>query len=241
MPEAVVLLHGFGGTRHTWDGVAARLDAERYRPLAIDLPGHGDAAGERPITFASCVARVLAEAPARFTLCGYSMGGRIALHAALAAPQRVARLVLVSSHAGVEDALARHERRRADHALAAELESVPLDRFTERWSAQPLFAEDPPEVKRLAREEQRRNRPEALAAALRGVGAGEMQPLWGRLGELAMPVDVLVGERDATYQALGRELVARLPRGRLRLLAGGHRLALESPAELAGALEDGDA
>ena len=96
MPETVVLLHGFGGTRRTWDGVAALLDAERYRPLALDLPGHGEAAAERPLTFERCVSSVLAAAPERFVLCGYSMGGRIALHVALAAPGRVARLLLVA-------------------------------------------------------------------------------------------------------------------------------------------------
>ena len=56
MPESVVLLHGFGGTHRAWDGVIAALDRERYRPLALDLPGHGSAAdAERPITFAGCV------------------------------------------------------------------------------------------------------------------------------------------------------------------------------------------
>jgi pimeloyl-ACP methyl ester carboxylesterase len=93
VPETVVLLHGFGGTRRTWDGVAARLERERYRPLALELPGHGQAADERPITFAGCAERVLARAPERFTLCGYSMGGRVALHTALAAPGRISRLV----------------------------------------------------------------------------------------------------------------------------------------------------
>ena len=49
MRQCVVLLHGFSGTRHAWDGVVAELDRERYRPLALDLPGHGDAASsERP-------------------------------------------------------------------------------------------------------------------------------------------------------------------------------------------------
>jgi len=57
VPESVVLLHGFSGTRHAWDGVAALLDPERYRPLAFDLPGHGDASAFEPaITFAGCAA-----------------------------------------------------------------------------------------------------------------------------------------------------------------------------------------
>ena len=42
MPETVVLLHGFGGTHRAWDGVIERLPPERYRPLALDLPGHGE-------------------------------------------------------------------------------------------------------------------------------------------------------------------------------------------------------
>ena len=77
------------------------LDPERYRPLALDLPGHGEAADARgPITFAGCVEQVLARGPERFALCGYSLGGRVALHVALAAPERVSRLVLIVRQPG---------------------------------------------------------------------------------------------------------------------------------------------
>ena len=142
--ESVVLLHGFSGTRRAWDGVIALLDRERYRPLALDLPGHGeDAAAEHPITFAGCVAAVLAAAPERFALCGYSMGGRIALHVALAAPERVRRLVLVSTSAGIEQPAQRAARREADAELARQLEQEPFEDFIERWRTQPLFAHEP--------------------------------------------------------------------------------------------------
>jgi len=238
VPETVVLLHGFGGTHRMWDGVAERLDAERYSPLALDLPGHGEAAeAERPITFAGCVEHVLARAPALFTLGGYSLGGRVALHVALAAPQRVARLVLIASSAGIDDDAERAERRCADAELAARLERGRFEEFIERWGRQELFADDPPDVRRLAEEDQRRNRPTALAAVLRGIGAGEMDPLWGRLAELEMPAAVVVGDRDAKFQVLGRRLVALLGDAELALVAGGHRLALENPAEVARALE----
>jgi 2-succinyl-6-hydroxy-2,4-cyclohexadiene-1-carboxylate synthase len=240
MPESVVLLHGFSGTHRAWDGVIAALDRERYRPLALDLPGHGEAAdAERPITFAGCVADVLACSPGRFTLCGYSMGGRIALHVALAAPERVGRLVLVSCSAGISDDAERAQRLRADNALADQLERIPFEEFIERWRAQPLFAADPPDVGALAREDQRRNHPDALAAVLRGIGAGEMRPLWNRLGELGMPVTVLVGERDAKFRALGARMVELLPDAELLVLAGGHGLALENPRDVAHALAAG--
>jgi 2-succinyl-6-hydroxy-2,4-cyclohexadiene-1-carboxylate synthase len=160
----------------------------------------------------------------------------VALHVALAAPERVARLLLVSSSAGIEDASERSRRRAADERLAEELERMPFERFIERWSAQPLFAADPPDVGARAREDQRRNRPDALAAALRGLGSGEMRPLWDRLGELTMPVDVLAGDRDLKFQDLARRIVHLLPRSRLVVVRGGHRLPLENPAALASVL-----
>ena len=236
-PETVVLLHGFGGTHRAWDSVVALLDPERYRPLALDLPGHGEQAqASRPITFAGCVEHVLARSPERFVLCGYSQGGRIALHVALAAPQRLRRLVLVATSAGIEDDAARAERSRSDHRLAADLEQRPYREFIERWRTQPLFAADPPEVGALARADQRRNRPEALAAVLRGIGTGEMQPLWSRLPELHLPVTVLVGERDAKFLALGRRMVELAPDARLAVVPGGHGLPLENPGAVAAAL-----
>ncbi len=234
MPEDLVLLHGFSGTGRAWDGVVSMLDPERYRPLALDLPGHGsEADAQRPITFPGCVDSVLARAPERFVLCGYSLGGRIALNVALAAPERVSRLILVACSPGLEDPAERADRRAADEQLAEELEASPFEDFIERWRTQPLFALDPPEVGRLAREDQRRNRPEALAAVMRGLGTGVMEPLWARLGELEMEVTVIAGERDTKFVAISRRMVGLMSSGRLAVVAGGHGLPLENPQSLA--------
>ena len=231
-----MLLHGFAGTHQTWDGVIARLPPD-VETAVLDLPGHGANAGaRRPISFENCVDDVLAQAPERFTLCGYSLGGRVALHVALAAPARVTRLVLVSSTAGIEEESERALRREADRRLADELEGGSFEEFIERWRSLPLFAGEPPAAAELAREDHRRNRPEALAAALRGLGSGAMEPLWKRLPELQMPVDVLAGERDRKYQELGRRMVELLPTAQLVVAAGGHGLPLENPAAVAGVL-----
>ena len=240
MSENLVLLHGFSGTHRAWDGVVECLDRERYSPLAIDLPGHGSAAdAEGPITFAGCAADVLERSPDRFSLCGYSMGGRIALYLALTEPARVQRLVLVSSTPGIEDAGERAARRSSDHLLAEQLESGPFEDFIERWRTQPLFAGDPPEVAALARADQRRNRPEAMAAVLRGVGTGEMEPLWGRLGELTIAVTLVVGDRDERFVELAQRMLARLADGRIEIIRGGHALLLENPKEVARAVMEG--
>src|SRR5947199_135838 len=147
MAETIVLLHAFGGTHRTWDRVLARLGAERYRPLALDLRGHGAARDRRPITFDACAGDVLGPAPEEpLVLGGYSMGGRIAQHVALAAGERVSRLVLVATTAGIADPAERAARRAADAALAERIERGSIEDFAATWRDQPLFAGDPPEV-----------------------------------------------------------------------------------------------
>jgi 2-succinyl-6-hydroxy-2,4-cyclohexadiene-1-carboxylate synthase len=240
MPTTVVLLHGFAGTGRAWDPVAQRLDRERYTALAPDLRGHGDARDARPVSFAACVEDVLAAAPPRFVLCGYSMGGRIALHVALAAPERVERLVLVATTAGIDEEAARAARREQDERLAAFADGASIEQFADRWAAQPIFARTPPDAARIWREDLLRNDPRALAAALRGIGSGAMEPLWDRLAELTMPATVLVGERDAKFVALGERLAAALPGGELVVVAGaGHGLPREAPEAVSAAIARG--
>lgn len=237
MVETVVLLHGFAGTRRSWDPVVERLDAERYRPLALDLRGHGVVRAARPVDVEACVADVARAAPERFALCGYSLGGRIALHVALAHPQRVTRLVLVSTTAGIDDPAERERRRAADAELATAVEHETIEAFAERWTTQPLFAGTPVEVLPAWRADLLRNEPTALAAALSGIGSGAMAALWERLPSLRMPTTVLVGERDAKYTALGRRLATAIPEARLVIVPGaGHGLPRESPDAVAAAL-----
>jgi 2-succinyl-6-hydroxy-2,4-cyclohexadiene-1-carboxylate synthase len=233
MAETIVLLHGFTQTGASWDGVIAEL-GERYRAIAPDLRGHGAASQLRPVGFGEIIEDVAALAPQRFVLAGYSMGGRLALAFALRHPERVGRLVLIGATAGIEDPVVRAERRAADAALANRIEEEGVETFARRWGAQPLFAGQTAEVVAAAHADRIRNTAAGLAAALRGVGTGAMQPLWSRLPELAMPVTVLAGERDAKFRATGEKLAAALPRGELAVIRGaGHAAQLEAPAAVA--------
>lgn len=233
------MLHGFAGTGRAYDGVIAALPPERYTPIALDLPGHGARSEQgTPITYEECVEIVLASAPSSFALCGYSMGARIALQVALAARGRVSRLVLVSATAGLQDEVERAARRRADERLANEIEEDNIERFVERWRSQPLFSDEPLQARLLAVADHRRNTTFGLAAALRGIGPGAMEPLWERLRELTMPVVVLAGERDGKYKALGERIAGAVPDGRLRIVAGGHGLLLENPGAVAAEISE---
>ncbi len=239
VPEPLLLLHGFTQTGRGWDDVVRYLDRERYRALAPDLRGHGAAASRRPIAFDTCVADAVGLVAGRFALAGYSQGGRLALHVALAHPERVTRLVLISATAGLEDRAERARRRESDERLARwmEVDGRRMSEVADRWGGQPLFATQRPEVAAAARADRLSNRPADLAAALRGIGTGVMTPLWDRLEELTMPVAVLAGERDTRYVRLGERLAAALPDATLTIVPGaGHALPLEAPAAVAAAL-----
>ena len=229
MPPDLVLLHGFTQTGRSWQPVLHAL-AARYRAVAPDLPGHGGFADRRPASFAACDAYLRSVAGDRVTLAGYSMGGRVALHAALSLGSRVERLVLIGASPGLADAAERAARAAADAALADRIEAIGLEAFVREWAAQPLFAGMPRGVAELAEADRLRNTASGLAAALRGLGTGVMPSLWDRLGELEMPVELVVGERDVKFRAIAERMGEALPDASLTVVPGaGHAAHLEAP------------
>lgn len=232
----LVLLHGFTQTGRSWAPVVAEL-GERYRCFAPDLPGHGDATERRPATFDAVAAYLGALRIERFTLCGYSMGGRLALATALRLPQRVGRLVLIGATPGLADTADRAARRRADAELAARIERIGIAAFVDEWGRQPLFASQPRGVAEAAREDRLRSSAPGLAAALRGMGTGAMDPLWDRLGELRMPVTLLAGEHDEKFRAIADRMAPALPDASVVVVPGaGHAVHLEAPYAIAEAI-----
>jgi 2-succinyl-6-hydroxy-2,4-cyclohexadiene-1-carboxylate synthase len=231
MPADLLLLHGFTQTGASWAGVRRAL-AGRYtgptRPLAPDL-GAGPWEAE--------LDRLEALVPAGCVLAGYSMGGRLALALALRRPQRLRRLVLVSASPGLADAGERAARRAADAALADRIDAIGAEAFAREWAAQPLFADQPEAVAALAHEDRLGRSAADHAAQLRGLGTGAMPPLWERLGELAMPVTLVVGERDAKFRAIAGRMYERLPHAVVVVVPGaGHAAHLEVPEAVAAAI-----
>jgi 2-succinyl-6-hydroxy-2,4-cyclohexadiene-1-carboxylate synthase len=236
MPDRLVLLHGFTQTRQSWRRTVAALGG-RYRALAPDLPGHGHAAERRPASFSACAAYVRALAGDRCVLAGYSMGGRIALHTALAWPGLVSWLVLVGASPGLADTAERDARRRADEALANRIEAIGVEAFAEEWGSQALFAGQGERVAAAAHADRLRNTPAGLAAALRGLGTGVMTPLWDRLPELGMPVTLVVGERDARFREIAERMAGSIRDARVEVVPGaGHAVPLERPDAVAAAI-----
>jgi 2-succinyl-6-hydroxy-2,4-cyclohexadiene-1-carboxylate synthase len=239
--DALLLLHGFTGSTRSMAECARGL-AGRHRVLSLDLIGHGrsDAPKEvAPYTMERCVEQVyrvlakLAALPA--DVVGYSMGGRAALSLLARHPGAVRSLVLVGASAGLEGAEERAARVEKDEALADRIESQGLERFVDDWMALPLFAS---QSERLgvdalsrAREQRLASDPRGLANSLRGMGTGAQPALHDRLGGMDTRVLFAVGDNDAKFQGIARDLAARMPRAEVAVVPeAGHAAHLENPA-----------
>lgn len=238
----LVLLHGFTGRAAVWRPLLPQLARDR-QVVAVDLLGHGRSrtVGGRP-----CPDRYRMEAQVedllaildrmgwdQVDLLGYSMGGRVALHLAVAHPERVGGLVLESASPGLASAQERAERRARDEALAAFLEEAGIRAFVDRWEALPLFATHrqlPARVQQRQRRLRLLGRPAELAASLRGMGTGVQEPLWARLGHVKAPTLLVVGELDTKFRNLAAQMAWRCSDARVVTVPGaGHTVHLERP------------
>jgi 2-succinyl-6-hydroxy-2,4-cyclohexadiene-1-carboxylate synthase len=232
--DRLVFVHGFTQTAASWAPVLARLPL-RLETRAVDAPGHGDAATV-DVDLWGAADHVIGEG-GHGIYVGYSMGARIALHAALAHPDIVRGLVLVSGTAGIDDAHERATRRESDEALATRIERDGVDAFLDHWLSLPLFATLPTDAAGL--EARRSNTAAGLASSLRRAGTGTQEPLWARLGELAMPVLIVAGALDVKFVALAQRLHADLTGSTLAIVEGaGHTVPLERPDDFVSVLTD---
>lgn len=225
----MVLVHGFAQNARCWSPLDEWWAAER-RVVAVDAPGHGglDERDERADDLWTTADR-LALTGGRAVYLGYSMGARMCLHLALAHPEVVAGLVLVSGTAGIDDDTERVARRGRDEELADRIVTDGVDAFLETWLNQPLLAGVPAPMRHI--DERRRNHAAGLASSLRLAGTGAMDPpLWERLAEITPPTLVVTGRLDEKFVELGRRLANGIPASTLTVIDdAGHTVHLEQP------------
>ncbi|MDE3064213.1 MAG: alpha/beta fold hydrolase [Acidobacteriota bacterium] len=222
-----VWLHGFTQTRDSAQQFRTIL-AESLELRTLDLPGHGTAARTSASLeeSADLVADAIGDEPV--DVGGYSLGGRVALHLALAHPRVVRRLVLVGATRGIPDEAGRAERRASDEALAERLLATGVERFLDEWLAGPLFASLAPDARERAA---RSTDADGLASSLRRAGTGTQSWLGERLATVRAPVLAIAGEHDAKFSLEARAIADAVVDGTVFLVPGaGHAAHLEQPA-----------
>lgn len=224
----IVLIPGFMQPGDAWAPVADLL-RERYPSTLLDHREH---------TLEGRLAEI-ADAGEGAVLCGYSLGGRLVLRAALADPTRYAGLVTVGATAGIEAPGARRARAEGDAKLAAWMETQPIEEIVAVWERQPLFADQPDAVVDAQRPGRLRQDPRALALLLRTAGQGALDPVWQLLHDLPLPLLAIAGALDERYTEAARRMAGAVPDGRVEIVeAAGHAPQLQRPDAVALALAD---
>ena len=230
---AIVLLHAGVADRGMWSDELPALAAAGYRAVAPDLPGFGDAPpGDEPDAPWADVRETLdALGIERAAMVGNSLGGGVALRLAVAAPERVTALMLVSARpvagppspqlsAAREAEEAAFDRGDLDGAVQAVLDA---------W----VLPEAAPAVRaRVAVMQRRTLTLEAgRSQAAREVAPDPLEPYPKTLAGLAMPALIAVGARDMPdFARAASTLAVAIPGGRRVTIEGaGHLSPLETP------------
>lgn len=228
----IVLLHGYSDSWFSWSLVLPLLP-DSLRVLALDLRGHGESsqpAGGYALRdlAADVIALLDAQGITRATVVGHSMGSLVAQQVALAAPERVDRLVLVGSGTTFRRATDIGELEAAVNQLTDPVATEFVRSFQESTVYAPLPADF---LDRVVVESGKLTAPVWRALMVGMLGAAVPT----RLGALGIPTLVLWGDHDSVFPRSEQDaLLALVPTATLKVYPEtGHALHWERPAEFA--------
>lgn len=156
-------------------------------------------------------------------LLGYSLGGRLALQAAVANPTKFRAVVVISAHPGLATISERQDRLNSDTVWANAAATLPWSEFLKQWDAQSVLGES--SADRAGLEKHRL----AIAEAFREWSLGGQPDLRDSLRNISCPLHWITGERDTKFT----QLAASAGTGIHHVVANaGHRVHLEQPAEV---------
>lgn len=231
-------LHGTLQSPVVWAGLEDRLPADsaagpiRVVAESIVPPSRGGLA-EWAAHFCERIARDdHPEGDAR-VLLGYSLGGRLSMHALVRCPRCWSSVILVAAHPGGDIEAERSAIRQRDRAWAARCRSEPLDAVLTDWDELPVFTGRPnraPRSRELGAERQ--------ARIFEAFSRGRQPDLRDALSRVVLPpILYLTGSDDVRYGRIGEELAARFPAIRHEVIPdAGHRVPWDRPDAFAAAV-----
>jgi pimeloyl-ACP methyl ester carboxylesterase len=240
----VVFLHAGVADRRSWRTTLTAL-AGRATAVSYDRRGHGDSApSTEPFTHLTDLIALLDDvADGPVWLVGSSMGGGLALDAALEAPEKVAGMVLIApAVSGAPEPDVDADTRRLLERVSSAASSDDLDAVN-RWETA-LWLDGPAGPEGRVGGDARALALEMNATILghdvaEDTGASDVDA-WSRLNEIEIPATVACGDLDLPLLvAQSAELARRLPRGRHHVLRGtAHLPYLEEPATVAALVSE---
>jgi 2-succinyl-6-hydroxy-2,4-cyclohexadiene-1-carboxylate synthase len=209
----IYALHGFLGRPHDWEHVLPQANAvnlfEEIAPfwqwaesfnISITNPG---------------------------VLIGYSLGGRLALHALLNQPNLWKAAIIISAHPGLETEAEKKLRFQQDHLWAERFTKDSWDLLMHDWNAQAVFRGDNLTV-RKERDFDRLK----LASALRVWSLANQENLMSQLSQLDIPIFWIAGSLDSKYSALYDSISLKHPDSKKWIAPNAsHRVPWQQPKQ----------
>jgi 2-succinyl-6-hydroxy-2,4-cyclohexadiene-1-carboxylate synthase len=216
-------IHGFLGQAEDWKSVipstAPQTHLELFHPEL----------SKTPLSFDKIAEQIENEAlrlPTPRILVGYSLGGRIALHALFRNPTLWSGAILISTHPGLQTQQEKEDRLRSDAAWAQRFLNDPWESVLPDWNRQTVLASTASPERSVSHFSRHR-----LAEALQNCSLGHQEDFRPRLAFTTVPIDWIVGARDSKFLALARSLPQN-PLLRVRILDTGHRVIFEKASEI---------
>ncbi len=240
-----IFIHGFTGAHSCWDKVISLL---KRSTLSIDLPGHGKS------VFNNLKAKYTVDDWCKdfnnilknfniknIDLCGYSMGGRLAIAFASKYPEKINKLFLESVSYGIQEKKDRNHRFKEDLKLTAIIENN-YQEFIRIWENNPLFANQKG-INSDGFFKQRKVRlshnPEQLSKSLRSFSQGKMNFYRNQISEFKFPVSIITGQEDSKFTKIGKDMLSLNKNlfNHIVIKKTGHNIHLESLEKFINALE----
>ena len=214
-------------TPKVWADLRARVASPDLDVVSYDVR----TSSETFWAWAEVFCSEVAQKKGRHLLLGYSLGGRLALHALLHAPELWAGALVVGADTGLADKQAKEARVRWDAAWAERFLNEPWEDVLHDWDAQAVFGGRSNKAARAPEDFS----PEEVARLFTLFSKGRQDDLLPRLRTLtAPPVWYVAGEEDIRYSKLGQQLAAQCPAvSFVSVPNAAHRVPWEAPQDFA--------
>ena len=224
-----ITLHGFLGLPSDWDYW------KKENPHLIAYPIKPS---ESCVTWAHQFNKwVQQNTKAPRKLVGYSMGGRLALHALIQNPSLWKEVVIISSNIGLKNTSSRVERLLNDQKWAHKFRHDPWDLLMRDWEAQSIF-----KGSRTPIRNERDYVREDLAHFLENFSLAKQEYLLPEISKLNVPIQWVTGALDVNAETHAKDIIkCHLHSSHLSIPNGTHRVHLEFPEVISSILRSKNA
>ena len=211
--KPMLFMHGFTGNSSSWNSITPFI--KNRNCITIDLPGHGKSTFNKGIKdydfkdWSEDLFIVLKHLGIKIIdICGYSMGGRLAIAFSAYYPNMIHSLILESTRLGIDKKGEKRNRIKNDNMQSLKiLNNYAL--FIKSWEDKSFFKKQKQRnLKEWIRQKNNRisHNPEQLALSIKYLGLGKMPKFRNEFINFNFPIYIINGNEDNTYVEIGKQI-----------------------------------